>query len=738
MAEPQLPWTPLRRATRVALVACFVLGVALPPGTLLALDPRWPHFYRTWILWAVVMFAAERQRAAGAAEADGVGIAAPWRQLGWVLVQLAGVGTLIASADPARSALPVLLGWVFLLLLERVGRPLSPHVLLPVLLLQAALAVQTVPHFLSRLVALGTGILVLFTAALLTSRSQYQLRHQSGLPSAALRTDDPWALLARLRAITLCVVAIFALSAVLGALGNALVDAVGPEPPAPRASAGTGPIETVSSNPRRTGYALSVDYAASFGELGEDVVLELRATRRGAAEPGAVAPELRLAGLHLDRFTAEGARCDVVPELVLDGDDGRDDGWIDIAPGEPWTLEYELAAVPLPVEGGRPPLFATEPLLAVSGDAVLWHERGLVTATEVPDGLLRYRVRVGAPRSWSQALADGRIVDPGGLALSLPPESPALEALRQRAREIVGPATDPRSALRAVLAHFAGGFSYSQQSSAATGLDGLLEFLDRREGFCTAYATAAALLLRLEGVPTRVVTGYLVDEYDAERRTYVARAKDAHAWFQVFFRDLGWVDFDATPARAAREAVAARDDTSLHRWWAQLQDEWQAFRGGADRGWQRVAEKLAELPGALLATARERPRWALGAGLVAAVLLLGGIHVRRRWRRLLRETATTSGTLAPAAPSSLGSWYRELSEALARLGRPRPPAATPRQFARSLLESRFPEGSTLTEATEVYYADRFGGQPPSPRERAALDGLLARLRSRRNRSEAGE
>ncbi len=70
-----------------------------------------------------------------------------------------------------------------------------------------------------------------------------------------------------------------------------------------------------------------------------------------------------------------------------------------------------------------------------------------------------------------------------------------------------------------------------------------------KTGFCVHYATTAAVLLRLIGVPTRYATGYLVSS-DPFVASNDVSMKDAHAWFEFFDPDYGWVLDDPTPGNA--------------------------------------------------------------------------------------------------------------------------------------------------------------------------------------------
>jgi protein-glutamine gamma-glutamyltransferase len=82
------------------------------------------------------------------------------------------------------------------------------------------------------------------------------------------------------------------------------------------------------------------------------------------------------------------------------------------------------------------------------------------------------------------------------------------------------------------------------------GLFPLVDFLLRdHAGDCQHFAGAAALLLRLAGVPTRVVAGFATGVRQGDGR-FEVRDVDAHAWIEVYFQGYGWVAFNPTPAAA--------------------------------------------------------------------------------------------------------------------------------------------------------------------------------------------
>lgn len=91
------------------------------------------------------------------------------------------------------------------------------------------------------------------------------------------------------------------------------------------------------------------------------------------------------------------------------------------------------------------------------------------------------------------------------------------------------------------------------------GYEPILEFLfHTHEGYCQHFAGAAALLLRLAGVPSRVVVGFATGE-QVSPHTWAVRDKDAHAWIEVYFPGVGWVPFNPTPSAAEADIAPGID-----------------------------------------------------------------------------------------------------------------------------------------------------------------------------------
>jgi transglutaminase-like putative cysteine protease len=139
------------------------------------------------------------------------------------------------------------------------------------------------------------------------------------------------------------------------------------------------------------------------------------------------------------------------------------------------------------------------------------------------------------------------------VALELP--SSISPAVRELAQSWTAQNSNPRAIVNSALRFFRmEGFSYSL-SPGELGKNDLEQFLfHRRVGFCGHYAASFATLMRLAGVPARVVVGYLGGEYNDLGHFFLVRQADAHAWCEVWLPGNGWTRVDPTAAVAPGRA----------------------------------------------------------------------------------------------------------------------------------------------------------------------------------------
>lgn len=157
----------------------------------------------------------------------------------------------------------------------------------------------------------------------------------------------------------------------------------------------------------------------------------------------------------------------------------------------------------------------------------------------------------------------GTIVDP--VYLGLPEDLPAV--VPRLASEVTAGAPTTYDQAMALQTWFRNEFSYSLEVQQGHSDDAIEAFLDIRVGYCEQFSATFAAMARTLGIPSRVAVGYTPGELTGDG-WYSVRGKNAHAWPELFFRDVGWVAFEPTPGRGAPGAEsytrldAQQDDSS--------------------------------------------------------------------------------------------------------------------------------------------------------------------------------
>jgi protein-glutamine gamma-glutamyltransferase len=326
------------------------------------------------------------------------------------------------------------------------------------------------------------------------------------------------------------------------------------------------------------------------------------------------------------------------------------------------------------------------------------------------------------------------------LYLQLPRLDPRVAAL---ARNFAGNAPSDLLRARAIENRLRTDYTYTLELPDREPPDPLADFLFvRKRGYCEYFASALAVMLRSEGIPARLATGFQSGVYNPVSGLWLVRASDAHSWVEAWIPGHGWSTFDATPPDLTPPGAA---------WIARL----SLYMDAADTFWQEwvVAYDLTRqgtLAFRLEQTARGLgSRWVaeLGAirsnwerrnggwmpaivsrrfGLLFCVWLVGllllGVAARplARWLRIRHKVARVRRGQASGTDATL--LYRRMLHLLAKRGYQKPPWFTPAEFAASLPNT--PLGDAVHQFTDTYNALRFGGHTAAA---SKLSGLLDRL-----------
>ena len=299
--------------------------------------------------------------------------------------------------------------------------------------------------------------------------------------------------------------------------------------------------------------------------------------------------------------------------------------------------------------------------------------------------------------------------------LAHPAPSPQLRAWLDN---VLAGTTEQHAQARRLEAHFRDTFKYELGAPELSRLNALEEFLlKERRGHCERFASALALLLRMQGVPARVVVGFVPGERNWLSGWRDVRLRDAHAWVEAHFAERGWVQFDATPRGTLPPPgwePAELFDALDVIWYLNIVN----FDAAAQRSFFQVSTQSL---GAALGQARRFAPTLLGLGALAAL----GLWVKRRWpARLRRETSPSA---AAASAQFASHTYGRMLRQLARRGHARRPHETPREFLASLRNEPVAVFELVKQVSDAFCATRYGETVLSEAEQLELERALVQL-----------
>ncbi len=318
----------------------------------------------------------------------------------------------------------------------------------------------------------------------------------------------------------------------------------------------------------------------------------------------------------------------------------------------------------------------------------------------------------------------------------------------QLARDITAKSKSTLEKAALVEGYLKRNYKYTLNLTWNPGLQPVSTFLfEAKAGHCEYFASAMAILLRAAGIPTRIVNGFLMGEYNPVGGDYIIRESDAHSWVEVYAPGRGWMEFDPTPPSADQQEMSLARQISqyadaMELFWnsyiivydsgAQM----QLFRSAQDRA-QSVQAAMREksdrwvMQGQLLSDRFSMVvrHWVetvwfwilLGLVVSGALALRFGNRIQLQWRiwRLRRG----HGTVREDVVEQL--FYRAMRLAEPKT-RKRRPAQTWREWILGLPDPY--RRSILEKALDVFERARYGRLPISKDDFVLLEETIRELR----------
>ncbi len=247
-------------------------------------------------------------------------------------------------------------------------------------------------------------------------------------------------------------------------------------------------------------------------------------------------------------------------------------GWLERADFEIGELRSELVFAPGTAERTSISLSPSADGTTTTGADPLTSGDVYTVEAYVPDPT-QAQLR-GADRSYSRELApytslELPLEESGGggeTTVSVPPWGSGLAgaaaerqiaagpyaAVGRLARRLTDEAASPHAAVVAIQRHLESRYSYSEDPPERQFPLASFLFEDRL-GYCQQFSGAMALMLRMVGIPSRVVAGFAPGIFSGAEGAFRVTDFDAHSWVEVYFEEIGWVVFDPTPSIAPPE-----------------------------------------------------------------------------------------------------------------------------------------------------------------------------------------
>lgn len=409
-------------------------------------------------------------------------------------------------------------------------------------------------------------------------------------------------------------------------------------------------------------------------------------------------------------------------------------------PAEQLPTRVYRATISVSGLADNPPVFANPTQLQGLPSRTGWSTADqILVNSQVSEGS-KYTEEVREPAPSVQQLAAATTSDPApdGRWLQLPADVPQ-QVLRQ-VNALTGGLASPYAKARALNDWFtnpANGFTYSLNATSGDSGSALIDFLTNRTGYCQQYAAALGVMLRLAGVPARVVLGYTHGKPN-KAGTFQVTTNDAHAWVEAYFDGLGWIPFDPTPVAQQPGGSTAQLPWAPHPSASAAPGAASsAARPGTTPGVTRSNDTAGAAQAAQPSGSGTSNAGWLGwaGGLVVLAAAVAALPAFVRWlRRRSRIGAARLGDPDPL--------WAELTATATDLGYVWSPARTPRQVVGWLDPQLRSGGSGETSAgtslrtlalavEQKRYRETGGAAPALVRE---LREVESQLRGRRSRS----
>ncbi|WP_167959303.1 DUF4129 domain-containing transglutaminase family protein [Anaerosporobacter faecicola] len=233
------------------------------------------------------------------------------------------------------------------------------------------------------------------------------------------------------------------------------------------------------------------------------------------------------------------------------------------------------------------------------------------------------------------------------------------------------------------------------------GQDFVDQFLfDNKQGYCTYFASAMAVMGRCLGIPTRYVEGFYLNYENEKDSYYTVKNTDAHAWVEAYFNGVGWIPFEPTPGYVVDRyrQWEKYETTGIVKGQEYYQNNQQNYQTQIPPKQEQYILEVKTEP----VTKFNYDVLYLTGGILASILLIviGSFFcMQYRNRRILKKVSTTRKVILI---------YRKILFMLEKMGYPYDNTETIRTYAKNMEEIIPIENASLTQVNDLYMGIQYG------------------------------
>lgn len=285
-------------------------------------------------------------------------------------------------------------------------------------------------------------------------------------------------------------------------------------------------------------------------------------------------------------------------------------------------------------------------------------------------------------------------------------------ALNPRTRELVREwretMPDDRALAQQVLDYFNEQPFHYSLDAPLLGLHAVDDFIfGTRTGYCEHYASAFTVMMRMAGIPARVVTGYQGGWYNEFGDYLLVRQSDAHAWSEIWLEGSGWTRVDPTaavsPLRVQSGSLGALSEPRHlldYEWLRSVKNGFDVFQ----RGWNDwVIDYNASRQARLLSPLGIPQLGPAGLMVVLAVVLAVVVVL------LIPVILRIEGPMRRSPLQNV--WFRFLGR-LGRAGVKSTPAMGAGEIAQSAAKALPEDSEEIFRIAQLYNEFRYSPSPP--------------------------